>query len=65
MAVDRSVTARFTKDIEHSTYIPSRGGIYSPTIGEAYNAAVNDDIILLWGIDFTEDIVNFPQIETC
>ena len=57
MTADRGATATFTKDTAHSTYIPNGGGIYSPAIQAAYNAAASGDSILLWGTDFTEDVV--------
>jgi hypothetical protein len=57
MTADRVATATFTKDTAHSTYIPNHGGIYSPTIQSAYNAAANNDSILLWGTDFSQDVV--------
>ena len=53
---DKAVSAIFAKDMGHSTFIGSGTGSYQPTIQAALNAAVDEDLIRLWGIDFTETV---------
>jgi alpha-tubulin suppressor-like RCC1 family protein/subtilisin family serine protease len=57
MTVNQSVTATFEPDTAHSTYIPGATGIYSPSIQSAYDAAADGDVIRLWAVNFTENIL--------
>jgi hypothetical protein len=56
MTAARLVTASFVRDMEHSTFIDRDGGIYRPTIQQAYDASVGNDLIRIWGTDFTEHV---------
>jgi uncharacterized delta-60 repeat protein len=59
MTNDRTVIATFAEDTARSTYIPTGSGVYSPSIQAAYDASADGDVIRLWGIDFTEDVLCF------
>jgi len=57
MGGTKSATAAFSIDTAHSVMIGVPSPLYYPTIQSAYQAAVDNAIIQIWGIDFSEGLI--------
>jgi len=55
MDADKSVTAAFDRDTAHQVRLDGSGQYYYSSILAAYQAADTENIIRMWGTDFTDD----------